>query len=584
MKSFLKSLIDRFSPDVFRPTPTGLLHVFLQAVSREISGECPWDTGDECWRGFKSYWFPRCRNNKCSGYRHPWGLIAYTSRSSEDTSIDNRFDFSSFRYKAGNDDDWIPVGTLGVETLFNFGTTGDPGGYGAFWYGAFYYGDNSVVEGVVDVQIGDKWYIQVTSDGIVYNAIPDPANKGKYGPVETKGPFKGGKDTVYTVEIIDFWGYVQNFQDALLQICLATSTDEWVDFWGEYFGIERLLLVEGFESDADYKVRIMKEVTRAKGTKAVLLDGARAYFKSSNVDIVEYCQVLGWDGQNQGFNEDGSPDSVRKGLMPYQFYIIPPIQRAPSAKWVKAGSNLIVSGQGKVWSFEGGGYGYYGYGNFKDLQDIGTESGSGDWMFVPPSNEDDACLFGSESKFSGLRFVFITPGVGGSYVWEYWNGIGWSSLTVSDTTSGLTGDGWVNWKVPDGWKYAKNIPYNIPNVASWMLWVRVRIIVPPSVVPKADYIAITYAGQTCRGHYCGTKYIDISGEWAWSNKVGFTPYYLHQPTEDPVVGVYNPSNRDKNNCYVYFQSSWEKPQVETGLQEIIDRLKTAGTVAIINPR
>jgi len=50
MKNFLKKLISRLSPDVFKPLPQGLLYILLQAVSREISGECPWDTGEVCYK------------------------------------------------------------------------------------------------------------------------------------------------------------------------------------------------------------------------------------------------------------------------------------------------------------------------------------------------------------------------------------------------------------------------------------------------------------------------------------------------------------------------------------------------------
>jgi len=46
MKNFLKTIIDRFAPTIFKPVPQGLMYVILQAISREISGECTWDTND----------------------------------------------------------------------------------------------------------------------------------------------------------------------------------------------------------------------------------------------------------------------------------------------------------------------------------------------------------------------------------------------------------------------------------------------------------------------------------------------------------------------------------------------------------
>jgi hypothetical protein len=61
--------------------------------------------------------------------------------------------------------------------------------------------------------------------------------------------------------------------------------------------------------------------------------------------------------------------------------------------------------------------------------------------------------------------------------------------------------------------------------------------------------------------------------------------YLHQPASASLVSVYNPTvtPRDRNNIYIYREGSFAKPIFETGLQEIIDRLKTAGTAAIVNP-
>jgi hypothetical protein len=47
--------------------------------------------------------------------------------------------------------------------------------------------------------------------------------------------------------------------------------------------------------------------------------------------------------------------------------------------------------------------------------------------------------------------------------------------------------------------------------------------------------------------------------------------------------TYDYTKRDKNNCYIYWELSFAKPHYESGLQEILDRLKTAGTIAIINP-
>jgi hypothetical protein len=57
----------------------------------------------------------------------------------------------------------------------------------------------------------------------------------------------------------------------------------------------------------------------------------------------------------------------------------------------------------------------------------------------------------------------------------------------------------------------------------------------------------------------------------------------------PLVSIYIPDlihgtpYRDRNDIYIYREISFAKPVWETGLQAIIDRLKTAGTICIINP-
>jgi len=336
IKNFIQKLIGNFSPTVFKPVPTGLLYLLLQAVEREIFGECPWTTGEECLQGYTdTYWAdpvlggPKCRNINCPGYRHPWGLIGYTSESDPTSSVDNRFDYSSFRYLAGNGNDWVPVGTFGVMMKLDFGLLSDPGGYGAYLYGYSYYGHNGIAPGTKNIHIGDKWYIAcVAATGQIGPAIPDPTNQGSYGMITTNtkglagpttisvtgstgryyrasgsflldrfvvgdkiivtgytntgnngvkyiesvtaleiivtnntgmvdetwtgderivaaGAYSGDHDSTYTVEIIDFWGYMQNFNNALLQISLATCTDNWLDFWGDYFGILRSLVTTG---------------------------------------------------------------------------------------------------------------------------------------------------------------------------------------------------------------------------------------------------------------------------------------------------------------------------------------------------
>lgn len=547
--NFLKKLIKRLASEVFKPVPEGLLYILLQAIAREISGECPWDTGDSCYKNMTEFWYVKCRNKQCKFYRHPIGLIAYTSRSDKSSLIDNQFDYSSFRFRTRSD--WIPVGTLGVEILFDFGKEFEIAGYGAYGYGMLWYGYLESTGSDVDVVIGDKWYIECNaSDGSIRGPFPDVANKGRYGIVAARGRYKGSHDTQYTIEIIDFWGWIQNFENAMLQISLLTAESEWVDVWGEYFGLQRLWLGDYFESDSAFKARIMKEITRAKGTKPVLLDEAIRFFNSQDVEIVEYCQVNGWDGLNEGYNENGNIDLERKGLQAYQFYVYPPGWRPYSAKWIKKGKKL------ELWcnAYKSDGINfveirYFGWFASRWFLD-GWFTGEGDYLFIEPADLDYICLISATNRgyFTGIYFLFSEVSSEGQYVWEYSTSGGWKSLTdMQDGTNGLTQTGYVSWKIPKDWQ-----PITIAEVgATPRYWIRIRVTDQPSSIPKVIFMQVNRA---LTGSYVGSML------------------------------TYDPEDRDYNTCYVYRLSSFSRPVWESGLQEILDKLKTAGTVVLINPR
>jgi len=599
--NFLQRLIKTLAPNIFRPVPTGVLYVMLQSISREISGICPWDTGESCYLNYGQYWSVNCRNILCPGYRHPLGLIAYTSRSSTASSVDNRFDYSSFKYlSVTSTGDWLPVGTLGAEVLFDFGDISDVGGFGSGYFGTRYWGDNSYSASGIDVHIGDKWYIDchvdtgagLPTDGAVDAPYPDGSNLGHYNATSARGTYTGDHNTTYTIELIDFLGYEQNYENALLQINLSTCTDEWLDFWGDYFGLDRLSGIGGYENDSAYRARILKEITRAKGTKPVLLEEAKSYFGSDLVTITEYHKTgLYWDGPVT------NPADPANGLWPWEFYINLPTQKSPSSKFTRCGGILKgtwaigttyaqmdsvtysglsyvslennnlgkrpdlysaywklmndqgVSGlatyfeeAGEIYVYEGGTGYYYPYGSYGKLTHVSPGGGlGGDWCFSIPTNTGDCLLFGCLNKFSGVRFVFTTPGILGTYVWEYWNGASWTTLvsgtTMRDTTIGLKFNGGVHWLVPEtGWKAS-----DVPSIGLDLYWVRCRVVIAPTTTPYADQIAVLHAGSTNRGAYIATRDVAISGELGYTLPDSTLPPvstgYLHQPKSLPVVTI-----------------------------------------------
>jgi len=81
-----------------------------------------------------------------------------------------------------------------------------------------------------------------------------------------------------------------------------------------------------------------------------------------------------------------------------------------------------------------------------------------DWTVFPATEAiGDYAAFGFKETFAQLKFDYAngTAGVGGVVAWEYWNGTAWTSLTVTDNTTGFTvavADGLtVTWTIPTDW-------------------------------------------------------------------------------------------------------------------------------------
>lgn len=123
---------------------------------------------------------------------------------------------------------------------------------------------------------------------------------------------------------------------------------------------------------------------------------------------------------------------------------------------------------GRVFSYNGSSY-------FDNSVEARTQAGTA-FAPLPDGDTNDICYFGSSQKFKHLRFDLDTPGSGGTYVWEYWDGGSWATLTVTDNTSGFTQDGTVVWTAPAGWATTA-----VNSVTQY--WVRVRASAGPSTNP-----------------------------------------------------------------------------------------------------
>ena len=81
-----------------------------------------------------------------------------------------------------------------------------------------------------------------------------------------------------------------------------------------------------------------------------------------------------------------------------------------------------------------------------------SSAGTAFTLFPTPATADRT-YFGHSVPFYNLTFAFGTAGSAATYVWEYWNGSAWTSLTVTDGTSSFTANGSVTWTsgAASGW-------------------------------------------------------------------------------------------------------------------------------------
>jgi len=140
-------------------------------------------------------------------------------------------------------------------------------------------------------------------------------------------------------------------------------------------------------------------------------------------------------------------------------------------------ASLII---GKVFSYNGTA--------FTDNTDEARLEGGTAFALFPTGGTNNICYFGSPAErwdaasgtykpgFRQLIFDLATPGAGGAYVWEYWNGTAWAPLTVTDGTNGFTQDGTVSWTPPADWAATTVNGHNT-------YWVRVRPTTAPTTNP-----------------------------------------------------------------------------------------------------
>jgi hypothetical protein len=86
-----------------------------------------------------------------------------------------------------------------------------------------------------------------------------------------------------------------------------------------------------------------------------------------------------------------------------------------------------------------------------DFTDVSTEAASRyGAAFDMLTSTSDYVYIGDATTFGAVTFYMRQFGIGLSIAAEYWNGA-WTSLTLTDDTRNLAGDGKVSWDVPSDW-------------------------------------------------------------------------------------------------------------------------------------
>jgi hypothetical protein len=159
-------------------------------------------------------------------------------------------------------------------------------------------------------------------------------------------------------------------------------------------------------------------------------------------------------------------------------------------------------------------------GSFLDrTTEARLDTGTAFTMMQTPGTSDEFYL-GMSAKFNRATFKLATLGIGGTYVWEFWNGSAWTTLAVTDGTVGFTQNGIVTWTIPGAWATtAVN--------GTTQFWIRVRLTVANSTNPTVTYCTVGGWIEAFSG----------TSKRAYRSTVG-NQMYLRVQDDGPGVGTF----------------------------------------------
>ena len=124
--------------------------------------------------------------------------------------------------------------------------------------------------------------------------------------------------------------------------------------------------------------------------------------------------------------------------------------------------------------------------SFTDNTNEARLAGGTAFTLFPTPATADRTYIGHSVQFTSITIGLSVAGSAATYVWEYWNGTAWTTLSVTDGTSGFTQSGMVRWTAPAFWATTS------VNGTS-MYWVRVRFT-GTAPVTNPTVLTMTYLG------------------------------------------------------------------------------------------
>ena len=181
--------------------------------------------------------------------------------------------------------------------------------------------------------------------------------------------------------------------------------------------------------------------------------------------------------EKSSVDEGGTLASVKPETDKYPVFVLKysPVVQINSVRFIIQDYQLD-----KCWSYDSSASEYT-----DNTDEANSVRGTSFYAFASSVGVGDVLYIGSQYLFAGIYLSLFTVGVGGTCVWEYYNGSGWETLTVTEGTSGgddLNASSKITWTPPADWDETSI------NSSGDLYFIRVRVTGAHSTSPKVNQI------------------------------------------------------------------------------------------------